>query len=399
MSDFDDFERHQNTGRAVLKGCGIALLIVVSIVVGVVLTIGALAATKGVLPFELFKRQAPPGVSQQQTTETETPKTQEATQQEVQPPPFDEPVVYVAKKVEPSVVNIKIYERETADTPRRLIGEGSGVIYRPDGYIISNNHVVELGEKYQLIVTLATGQEHEASIVGRDPLTDLAVVKIDQDNLPAADFGTSRNLQIGELVVAIGSPFGLEASVTAGVISALHRNIETGSGPPMIDLIQTDAAINPGNSGGALSNKYGKVIGINTLIFSTSGSSAGVGFAIPVDVAVNVADQIIATGKVSHPFIGIEGVTISDEISKQFNLGNLEGVYVVNVVKGGPAEKAGIAPGDVITAINGEQVKAYGDLIALLREHKVGERISVTIIRDGKEKIFEVKLIERPVGQ
>jgi S1-C subfamily serine protease len=397
MSEFDDFERNQNTGKAVLKGCGIALLIVVSIIIGVVFTMAALAATKGVLPFELFRREAPSATSQQQTTETEIPETKEKAQ-EVPPPPTDEPVVYVARKVEPSVVSIKIFERETEQTARKLIGEGSGVIYRPDGYIISNNHVVELGETYQLIVTLATGQEFEAKIVGRDPLTDLAVVKIDKDDLPAAEFGTSRNLQIGELAIAIGHPFGLETSVTSGVVSALHIDIETGYGSPMVDLIQTDAAINPGNSGGALCNKYGKVIGINMMIVSTSGSSAGVGFAIPVDMAVNVADQIIATGKVSHPFIGIEGATIGDEISKQFNLGNLQGVYVVNVISGGPAEKAGIASGDVITAMNGEQVITYGDLIAILREYKVGERISVTVIRNNEEKIFEVKLIERPVG-
>jgi len=397
MSEFDDFERHQNTGKAVLKGCGITILIVVSIIIGVVFTIAALAATKGVSPFELFRRQAPPAISRQQTTETEVPETKEKAQ-EVPPPSVDEPVVYVANKAEPSVVSINIFQRETEQTARTLLGEGSGVIYKPDGYIISNNHVVEMGETYQLTVTLATGQEFEAKIVGRDPLTDLAVVKIDKSDLPAAEFGTSKNLQIGELAVAIGHPFGLPTSVTSGVISALNVDIETGNGSPMIDLIQTDAAINPGNSGGALCNKYGKVIGINTMIVSTSGSNAGVGFAIPVDLAVNVADQIIATGKVSHPFIGIEGVTISDEISKQFNLGNLQGVYIANVVSGGPAEKAGIMSGDVITAINGEQVKTYSDLITILREHKVGEKISVTVIRNDEEKIFEVNLIERPAG-
>jgi len=393
MSEFDDFDKHQNTGGAVLKGCGIAVLVVVSIVIGVVFTIAVFAVTKGVLPLELFKREASSTTSQQ-TTESGVPETKERVQ-ETLPPSVSEPVVYVAKKAEPSVVSVKIYKRETEQTARQIIGEGSGVIYRSDGYIISNNHVVELGEQYQLIITLATGQEFEAEIVGRDPLTDLAVVKIDKDNLPAAEFETSRNLQIGELAVAIGSPLGLEAPVTAGVISALHRNIEE-TVPPMIDMIQTDAAINPGNSGGPLCNKYGKVVGINTFIISPSGTNIGVGFAIPSDLTVSVADQLIATGKVSHPFIGIEGVTISDEISKQFKLVNLEGVYISSVVSGGPAEKAGIISGDVITAIDDEQVKTYGDLIAILRENKVGEKISITVIRNNEEKIFEVKLIERP---
>ena len=400
MNGFDDFEKHQTSGNAVLKGCGITLLVVVCIMVGVVLTIGALAATKGVSPLELFRRQVPPAVSEQQTQETQEQNAGETTKgEEVMPPSVDEPVVYVANKVEPSVVSIKIFQPETQQTARTAIGEGSGVIYRPDGYIISNNHVVELGETYQLIVTLATGQEFEAKIVGRDPLTDLAVVKIDKNDLPAADFGTSRDLQIGELAVAIGHPFGLPTSVTSGVISALHVDIPTGAGSPMVDMIQTDAAINPGNSGGALCNKYGKVIGINAMIVSSSGSNAGVGFAIPVDLAINVADQIIATGKVSHPFIGIEGITISDEISKQFNLGNLEGVYIANVIEGGPAEKAGIMAGDVIIIIDGEQIMTYGDLIALLRDHKVGEKISVTVIRNGEEKVFDVGLIERPIEQ
>ncbi|MCL6471201.1 MAG: trypsin-like peptidase domain-containing protein [Firmicutes bacterium] len=307
-------------------------------------------------------------------------------------------VTDVAKQVSPSVVSIGI-RRQPQGTPQTgtVTGIGSGVIYRRDGYIITNNHVVSGATD---IVVILGADEVGARLIAADADTDIAVIKVDRNNLNAAKFGSVKDLQVGDPVVAIGSPFGFEHTVTFGIISALNRNLtipadQAGGGEVLTDLIQTDAAINPGNSGGALSNTSGQVIGINTLIVSGSGAFSGIGFAIPADTATNVADQLIKNGRASHPYIGITGRNVG-ELPLRENAGVNQGVLVIDVVAGGPAARAGLRRGDIITSINGEPVEDIADLIAQIREHKVGDTIELTYVRNGARNTVKVTLAERP---
>jgi len=291
-------------------------------------------------------------------------------------------VAGVAKAVMPSIVNIDVSEQGGLGS-----GTGSGVIYRSDGYIITNNHVIEGASDIQ--VTLATGEQLVGRVVGTAaPAADIAVVKIDKTGLRAARLGSTKDIQVGDLAVAIGSPFGLQGTVTAGVISALHRNITLGPGERFADAIQTDAPINPGNSGGALSDAKGDVVGVNTAIVGTTGGSVGVGFAIPIDIARRVADQIIAGGHASLPFIGISGQ----------NLPNGKGALVQEVVNGGPADGGGIKPGDIIVELAGVKVGSMDELIAELIQLRVGESVKVVYTRNGQQHTTHVKLAARPEG-
>jgi len=293
-----------------------------------------------------------------------------------------EAVAAVAKAVLPSIVRIDVGAEGGLGT-----GTGSGVIYRSDGYIITNNHVVENTSSIQ--VTLASGQQLSATVVGTAaPATDIAIVKVDRTGLPAARLGSISDLQVGDLAVAIGSPFGLSGTVTAGVISALHRNITLGPGERFSDGIQTDAPINPGNSGGALANAEGKVVGINTAIVGGSGGNVGVGFAIPIDIARRVADQIISTGRASLPFIGISGQNLPDD----------RGALVQEVISGGPAAGASLRPGDIIVGLGGKQIHSMDELISTLIQHQVGETLEIVYLRNGQRHTAQVKLAARPAG-
>jgi S1-C subfamily serine protease len=307
----------------------------------------------------------------------------------------------VASEVTPSVVNVDI--RTTPDNSPFSFGQeqqgtGSGVIYSADGYIITNNHVVANAQEIK--VTLASGTSLSAEMVGADPENDIAVIKVDGSDLPAIAVGNSDNLVVGQLVVAVGSPLGFEQTVTAGIVSALHRVVSapgpTGATQVLSDLIQTDAPINPGNSGGALCDSNARLIGINTLIASQSGGSQGLGFAIPVNTAKQVADNLIAGKPISHPYIGILGQTISPSIATQYNLPVEEGAYVTGVVPGSPAEKAGMATGDIITGIDGKPVTSMDDVIASVRGKQVGEQISVDYFSGGSKKTAELTLAEKP---
>ncbi len=370
---------------------------------GAFIAIGAIASLKGVSPVELFQggplvattEEAPSAPEEAPGTSEVTPPTPEE-KPSVPEEGVENPAVFVAKKVGPSVVQVKLFLPETERAPRQYIGGGSGVIYRSDGYILTNEHVV--GEQIQgvnplITVVLASGEELEAEVVGTDMLTDLAMLKIDKMGLPAAEFTSSENLEIGELVVAIGSPFGLEATVTQGVISGLHREESIGR-RVYYDLIQTDAAINPGNSGGALCNSKGQVIGINTFIVSPSGVNAGLGFAISSNVAVGIADQLIEKGKASHPYMGVSGGVISKETAEKFDLE--EGFRVEYVQPNGPADKAGIREEDIITKVDDIDIKRYEDLVKALEKKGVGGTVTVIVARDHKELQFKVTLIEKP---
>jgi putative serine protease PepD len=309
-------------------------------------------------------------------------------------------VAAIARNVVPVVVSIDV-------TTANGSGTGSGVIVRKDGYIVTNNHVV--GDAQTISVTLADGTVADADRVGTDPETDLAVIKARVTGLPVATLGRSSNLSVGDPVVAVGSPLGLKGTVTSGIISALNRSIdvpaEAGGRPVvLVNAIQTDAAINPGNSGGALVDRAGRVIGINSAIASLGGGltgesgSIGVGFAIPIDEARAVAEEIIRTGRATHPYLGISGNDLTPQTAQQFNLDVKQGAIVMEVTPGGPAQRAGIQARDIIVALGGTQVAGMGDLIGAIRSHKIGETVTVTYIRDGTKRTVRVTLAQKPVG-
>jgi putative serine protease PepD len=308
----------------------------------------------------------------------------------------------VAKKVVPSVVSVTIQQAMVdfnGNQSYAKVGTGSGVIIRPDGYILTNNHVVEGADRVVVTVGL---EDKVATVVGTDPSTDLAVIKIDGSGYPAVEAGSSKDLQVGQFVMAVGSPFGLEKTVTSGIISALQRS-EQAQGQTANDittytnLIQTDAAINPGNSGGALVDEQGKLVGLNSLIQSPSGGvgaaqSAGIGFAIPVDFAIDIANQLITSGKATHTYIGISTETVDENLASQYGLPMKSGALVRFVAPGAPGETAGIKRGDVVVKIGDTRVTGVADVFASIRDHKVGDTVPFEVVRNGQTMTISVKL-------
>jgi serine protease Do len=260
-----------------------------------------------------------------------------------------------------------------------IFGAGSGFIVSPDGVILTNAHVVQDAD--EVTVKLADRREFRARVLGSDPKTDVAVLKIDAKNLPVVPLGNSRNLQVGEWVLAIGSPFGLESTVTAGVVSATGRSLPSDTNVP---FIQTDVAINPGNSGGPLFNTRGEVVGINSQIYSQTGGYMGMSFAIPMDVAVRIKDQIVATGKVQHAKLGVSIQEVNQGFADSFNLASPEGALIANVERGSAAERAGLKSGDVVRKLNGQTIIGSGDLPGMLAVSKPGDKVALDVWRDGK---------------
>jgi len=329
--------------------------------------------------------------------------------------------INLAKKLGPSVVNVstttvrgasrnapgpfggndpaeEFWERffggRTPRGPQRQSGVGSGFIVDSDGTILTNYHVVNGAQK--LSVTLSDGQRYDAKVIGSDQKSDIAVIKIDAGrNLPAAALGDSDRLDVGEWVMAIGNPFGLDNTVTSGIVSAKGRNIGQG---PYDNFIQTDASINPGNSGGPLINLRGEVVGINTAIFSQSGGNIGIGFAIPIDLVRTVVTQLKATGKVTRGWLGVEVQAVTPDIAHLFGLAEPKGVLISEVAKAGPAEVAGIRRGDIIISFNESQIKESHELPAIVARTPVGERAKVSVIRDGRERTFLVSIGELPTA-
>jgi serine protease Do len=302
------------------------------------------------------------------------------------------PVVPIATKVSPSIVAISMKTRSTDFFGRVVQGQGtgSGIIIDNQGHIVTNNHVVEGAQ--DMTVILHDGKELKATLVGTDPQTDLAVIKVDPANLTVAELGDSSKLQVGELAVAIGSPMGTDyaGSVTAGIISGLNRKVSVGDNT--IKLIQTDAAINPGNSGGALVNSQGQVIGINTVKFAST-TVEGMGFAIPIDVAKPIIQDLINNKKIARPYLGISGQTITKEMADQNNVP--QGVYVIDVVALSGADRAGIKKGDIITKLDGKKLLTIEDLIEAIKTHKVGDVVQVEIFDQlDSSKTVSVKLRE-----
>ena len=315
--------------------------------------------------------------------------------------PEDEPTARVAAQLSPSVVQVNVRAvQATPFGPQEGEGVGSGVIYRKDGYIITNNHVIQDAD--QVNVAFADGSTERGQVVGRDPSTEIAVVKVDRDDLPAAKFSESHDLLVGQPAVAIGSPSGFQSTVTAGVISGLNRELSaqlTGGrqqDPALVGLIQTDAAISPGNSGGALADRNGEVIGVNVAYLPPQQTGAeNIGFAIPSDTVVSVADQLIENGRATHPYLGISLADLTPEAAQQFGVSVDSGAIVANVESGGPADTAGLKPKDVVTALDSTEVKDSGDMLSALRGYQPGDDVTLTVDRNGDKRNIDVKLGER----
>ena len=311
--------------------------------------------------------------------------------------------VAASKLSAPSVVYIKTVSQKTyasswmdwffSDRAAQSISSGSGVIYSNDGYIITNNHVV--GDANQIQVILQK-RSYEATLIGNDPSTDLAVLKIEARDLPAIHFGSSREVQVGEWVLAVGNPFNLTSTVTAGIVSAKGRELNIlQSNFPIESFIQTDAPINPGNSGGALVNTRGELVGINTAIISRTGSYAGYGFAVPSDIVKKVADDLIMYGEVQKAFIGAEVMDIDHEIAGKLGLNDYSGVVVSFVQNDGPAGVAGIEKGDIITKINRETINSRSDFEEMLSYRSPGDKIEVEYKKNQKSLAKTLTLTNR----
>lgn len=276
--------------------------------------------------------------------------------------------------------------------PMPQAGLGTGVIVDANGYILTNNHVV--GRADELTVRLSDGRSMKAEVVGSDPRTDLAVIKINAKGLIPARLGSSADLKIGEWVVAAGNPFGLDNTITAGIVSAKGRSIMGGN--QYEDFIQTDAAINPGNSGGPLVNLFGEVVGINTAIFSRSGGYMGIGFAIPIDMAKRVMKSLISTGKVVRGWLGVGIQNLTEEMAKSFDYSSAEGALVGDVQEGSPAHKAGILQGDIIVALDSERIENSNQLRNKVADLSPGQKVNLTVFREGERKVISVAIGEQP---
>jgi serine protease DegQ len=287
-------------------------------------------------------------------------------------------------RVQPSVVSVRIGG-----------GVGSGVIWNADGVIVTNQHVV--GPAQEVEVVLASGAELPARVRASSADYDLAVLEVEREGLPAASFADTLP-DVGELAVALGSPLGLEQTVTAGVVSGLHRSVPAaGVVPSLVDLIQTDAAISPGNSGGALVNAEGEVIGINVAYVPPDRGAVALGFSIPSPTVVDVVRQLLERGRVQQAYVGIlNPVSVTEDLAEQFGLGVDEGVAFVGVTDGGPAARAGLRSGDVIVAIDGKAIEDVNDLFAELRQHRPGQRVALAVVRDDDRREITLTLGEKP---
>ena len=311
------------------------------------------------------------------------------------------------ERVSPSVVHIAVTTRSNGS------GAGSGFVWDTDGHIVTNNHVVESARR--IVVSFADDTTVEAELVGADTDSDLAVIKVDvpASRLHPVELGDSDALRVGQRAIAIGNPFGFEQTMTTGIVSALGRMVRQQSGFSLPQLIQTDAAINPGNSGGPLLDSHGRVIGVTTLIFSRSGTNAGVGFAVPVDTVKRVVPPLVATGRYADPWLGITGVSITPPLAEELDLTVDQGVLVQAVVQGGPAAKAELnggnrqtrfegtlmtTDGDIIVAIDDAAVQDMDELIVYLAEKSVGQRVTLAVLRDGRRQRIQVTLGERPAS-
>jgi S1-C subfamily serine protease len=302
--------------------------------------------------------------------------------------PATESVVDIAQRVRPAITQIRVEGKEGDSS-------GSGVLFRSDGHLLTNFHVIDGADAVKVVID--NGRELTAKVVGSDPENDVAVLKIDGGPFPVAALGTAADLRVGQGAIAIGSPLGLAGgpSVTAGVVSALHRRLDTRTGPPLLDMIQTDAPISPGSSGGALLDANGAVIGLTTAVAATEGAQ-GLGFATPIDIARSSAEQLIAGGKVVHVWLGIEGTDVDPTTAKDMAIEG--GALVGRVVKGSPADKGGLQVRDVIVGVDNQPVKTMGALVVALRGRAPGNTVALDVRRGKEQRRMTVSLIERPAN-
>lgn len=324
---------------------------------------------------------------------------------------YSDTAVYAANKILPSIVGIEITYNITQNSMFSFFGNsqpststaqasGSGIIISEDGYILTNNHVVDsasestyydISEATSIKITLSNSEQtYEAKIIGKDSQTDLAVLKIDANGLTAAEFADSDSVKIGEFTMAVGNPLDLGTTITCGVVSAVNREVDDGEGTKF-NCIQTDAAINSGNSGGALVNSKGQVIGVNTLKVASTGVE-GIGFAIPINSTIDIIEDLKTYNKVRRPYIGITGRDLDEQTASKHNL--VEGIYIYSVEEYTPAEKAGLRAGDVITAIDGKDVKTMDELNEIKNSHSIGDTVALKIYRDGETKEINLTLAE-----
>jgi Do/DeqQ family serine protease len=279
------------------------------------------------------------------------------------------------------------------DAARQQLGLGSGVIVSPEGYLLTNHHVIE--EADEIEVQLVDGRQAAAKLVGSDPETDIAVLKIDLPDLPVVALGNVRELQVGDAVLAIGNPFGVGQTVTAGIVSALDRGGQRLGNSPLQNFIQTDAAINPGNSGGALVDASGRLVGINTAIFSRSGGSMGIGFAVPADTARHVLEQLVANGRVQRGWIGVEPLDLSADLADSLKLSVKRGALVTGVLQDGPAARGGVRPGDVVVQVDDTPVADAASLLWTVATQPPGRRTTLVVVRGAERLKLTVELGDR----
>ena len=353
------------------------------------------------------------------TTGTRAPLWTERPAVSAPAPAANDGWVRLARELKPAVVNISTKRAPEAPEAQNPFGDderfnqffkhffgnqprrpsrslGSGFIINPDGHIVTNHHVVDGATEIK--VKLSDGRELTAKVVGRDPKTDLALLKVEATGLPVIPLGSSTELQVGEPVMAIGNPFGLEQTVTTGIVSATGRVIGEG---PYDNFIQTDASINPGNSGGPLISTRGQAIGINTAIFTQTGGSVGIGFAIPIDLAKTVVTQLASVGHVVRGYLGVSIQPVTPDLAKSFGLEQSRGALVASVVEGSSAAKAGVKAGDIITEYNGHPVARSEDLPRAVAETPVGHEVPMTVIRDGKPVTLRATIakLDEPAAQ
>ena len=319
---------------------------------------------------------------------------------------YSDTAIYAANKVLPSIVGITVEYTVKSNfiqgLSQQASAEGSGIIMSSDGYILTNNHIInstdssvyyEVSEAAKVYVYLYNDKTpYEATIIGTDEKTDLAVIKIDKDGLTPAELADSASVKIGEFAMAIGNPLGMQSSVTSGIVSAVNRTVESSDGNSFT-LIQTDAAINAGNSGGALINSEGKVIGINTLKLSGTGIE-GMGFAIPINDTITIYNDLINNGKVLRPYIGVSGIDLDEKTANYYNLP--VGIYVKQVQENSPASNSDIKTGDIIKEIDGTEVTTMNELNEIKEKKNIGDKITLTIYRSGETKKIEITLGETP---
>ncbi|MEX2549735.1 MAG: trypsin-like peptidase domain-containing protein [Nitriliruptoraceae bacterium] len=355
--------------------------------------VGALGASLVAVPAALLTTSQGTGLA---TADDDAPATEDDTGASEGSEGADDtlatasPISAIASQVTPSVARVDVQGQAGA-------GSGSAVVYRSDGVLVTNAHVVQAGG--QVSVTLPDGDRMDARVVGADPASDLAVLEVDAEDLPVPAWAGEEEMpEIGTPAVAIGSPYGLDGSVTSGIISALGRTLPTPQGV-LVDLIQTDAAVNPGNSGGALVDGQGRVVGVNTAIASSSGGNQGVGFAIPSPTVSRVADQLLETGEVQMGYLGVVGQTVDPDTAQLYDLPAETGAVISDLDPDGPAVDAGLEQGDIIISIDGTEITSMADLAGRIQQQSPGDEVELELYRQDEVLTVTVTLTQRPEGR